>query len=253
MDPQQKTWVPEGTQAYADFKWRTAENEWLISFLKRTVMARLPNDATILDVGGRDGQVAYGLQEPKYVHIIDPDPTPRFQTRPARYWQKRVQDVSLDNPYDLIICCHVLGYLGMQGAQKEVVERLIGLLKPNGTLCLFYNTNDGYMRDLLEYSRHVLEVRHFDYLDESLIDPFRRPPYSIKTSDVSFDLRYERWEDLARCCWFLFGAIVPDIDHVAQLFLNKLKKGLAEPAFPVYERAMLITRTEDTIAYPTLR
>jgi hypothetical protein len=252
VDVIQKTWIPEGTREYEVFKHVTQENAQLVSEIKRHIEI-LPGDL-ILDVGGRDGNVAFDLQEPKWVDIVDPDPTIRLLKKPRKFWNEKVQNVefSPEEKYKVIIACHVLGYLGLQEVQRDVIEKLLAQLVEGGTLVLFYNTNQGYMGDLLEYSRHIMPMGHYDYFNELLLDNNRNPRYDIKHLDTAFRLEYESFEDLARCTWFLFGAINSDIDACASNFLPKLKNDLLEPIFMIDERMVFITKKPEMISYPTI-
>ena len=182
------------------------------------------------------------LQNPRYFHLIDPDPTLRLPFIPGKFWNERIQDIHLDDKYKFIICCHVLGYLGTQNAQDKVFRDLISALAPGGTLVLFYNTNRGYMSELLHFSKEIISEGHYDYFDEKLLDELDGSSFKVSHQDVSFDLEYESYEDLARCCWFLFGARDQNIEAVAGRFLPKLKDDLPKPSFKIQERATFITR-----------
>lgn len=236
----QKTWFPEGSREYHRFKLVTRENRKLVEILRKRVALR-PGEL-VLDVGGRDGNVAFAVQKPQWVHIVDPDPKVRPLKRPGQFWREKIQNVQFEQgvKYKLIICCHVLGYLSLESAQKDVLDKLVHMLTDDGTLVLFYNTNEGYMASLLEYSTHVLSARHFDYFDEKLLRPYRTVGYDIKQVDTAFDVAYKTFDALARCCWFLFGAMDPDITGSARRFLPKLTNELSEPGFIINERVMLI-------------
>jgi hypothetical protein len=249
-DRLQKTWIPEGTAEYKQFKFVTDENHFLADYLKKLIPLA-PNDL-VLDVGGREGDIALNLQKPDHFHLIDPDPTLKLSFEPARYWREKVQNVDLHpSAYKLIIMSHVLGYLGTQHVQKEVFEQLIKAIAPGGTLVLFYNTNAGYMGDLLRFSQEILLNGHYDYFDESLLDQLDKDEFQIKKKDVSFDLDYKTHEELARCCWFLFGAMDQNIEGVSEKFLPKLKMDLERPSFPIEERVTLVTRIIDQSAEET--
>src|SRR6266481_3012692 len=147
----QKTWIPEGSKEYAHFKLITKENKKLVETIKEHVSLK-PGDL-VLDVGGRDGNVAFEVQKREWIHIVDPDPTVRLLQKPGKFWNEKIQNVKFNSKvkYKLIICCHVLGYLGLQDAQEETTKKLIDLLDVGGTLILFYNTNTGYIGELIEY------------------------------------------------------------------------------------------------------
>jgi hypothetical protein len=246
----QKTWVPEGTAEYRQFKHVTQENALLVAAIKRHV--EIKDGDLVLDVGGHDGNVAFAVQKPQWVHVVDPDPTVRLLQKPSRFWNQKVQEVRFGKQkYKLIICCHVLGYLGLQGAQERVLQTLTELLADGGTLVLFYNTNEGYMRSLLDYSKHVLPMGHFDHFDEALLKPYRTPRFEIKQLDAAFYVKYAAFETLARCCWFLFGAIDPDIGSCAKRFLPKLEAELQEPCFVIDERMLFITKRRAVHHSPT--
>src|ERR1700674_5445783 len=148
-DSMQKTWVPEGTLEYLIFKSLTGETLYLADLLK----AKFPlkRDELVLDVGGREGDISYSVQQPDFVHIVDPDP--RIAVPPAlgHFWNRKIQQVELrPSTYNLIICSHVLGYLGRQNVQRDVIGRLLSALAPGGSLVLFYNRNTSLMGDLLQ-------------------------------------------------------------------------------------------------------
>jgi hypothetical protein len=98
------------------------------------------------------------------------------------------------------------------------------------------------MADLLDFSKRNLDHGHYDYFDEKLLSELDPKEYTITSSDVSFELNYESFEDLSRCCWFLFGAMDQDIEKVAKKFVSKLKKDLKKPLFVIEERITLITK-----------
>lgn len=235
----QKTWIPEGTKEYGTFKNITQENQFLTKLLKEKV--NLASNDLVLDVGGREGDISFGIQNPKFVHLVDPDPTIDFNA--GKSLHLKIQDTDLTEfKYKLIICSHIWGYLGNQNVQKEILQKVINLLDKDGILVLFYNINSGYMGELLEFSKQNLSKGHYDYFDENLLSEYRNNQYQISHRDVKFDLNYRSYEDLARCCWFLFGAIDQDIDGVSAKFLPKLKKDLPNPSFPIEERITFIEK-----------
>ena len=247
----QKTWIPEGSVEYDIFKLKTLENDDLVRIIKKHVPL-LPDDY-VLDVGGRDGNVAFQVQSADHVDIVDPDPFIKPLQEPNTFWRNKVQQVQFpsDRKYKLIICCHVMGYLGLQRTQKEVVEKLVDLLEEDGVLLLFYNTNHGYMGELLEYSRHI-QFGHYDYFDVDILEEYKTPDYGIKHLDRSYTLDYGDFMALARMCWFLFGAMEIDVDKVAEKFLPKLTYDLLEPTFEIDERMTFITKRQSEILFPTL-
>lgn len=239
-DRLQKTWIPEGTKEYEIFKLITLENKFLGEFLKKNYPQKA--GSLVLDVGGRHGDIALSLQDENFIHLVDPDPTLKLPFTPAKYWNERIQDVNLEDSYSLIICSHVLGYLGTQNVQDKVFQQLVDALAPGGTLILFYNTNSGYVGELLEHSREICVDGHYDHFNEDLLGTLDDSQFDVKKEDVTFTLEYEGFEDLARCCWFLYGAKDQDIEGVARQFLPKLKEDLEKPSFPIEERVTAITR-----------
>jgi hypothetical protein len=246
------TWIPETSKEYGVFKYATQENEQLVREIRKHTQVH-PGDL-ILDVGGRDGNVAFALQDPKWVDIVDPDPTVRLLQKPRMFWNKKVQEVEFDpgENYKIIIACHVLGYLGLQDVQEEIIQFLLSKLVDNGTLVLFYNTNQGYMRELLEYSRHIMPVVHHDYFDEGILGRLHSHKYTIKQLDTAFKVDHASFEDLARCIWILFGAFSSDIDGCARKFLPKLENDLIEPSFMIDERMTFVTKKPEATRYPSL-
>lgn len=239
-DRLQKTWTPEGTVEYSEFKRRTLENTYLSNFIKQHI--KLDKQATILDVGGRDGDIAYSIQPPQYVHIVDPDPNIVPSPDIGQFSRAKIQDISIDSKYDLIICSHVLGYLGIENSQETVLQKLLHSLKVGGTLALFYNKNTGYMGQLLNFSRQNITNGHYDFFDEYLLSSIGSEFSVSLYNDVTFLLEYPTFESLARCCWFLFGAKDQNVAAVAELFIPKLKNDLDGPSFPIQERIVLIRR-----------
>ncbi len=248
----QKTWIPEGSKEYGLFKLRTLENEELAQVIQKHV-SLAPSDL-VLDVGGRDGNVAFAIQDPQYVHIVDPDPTVTLLKKPGKFWNNKIQNVRFDpkDKYKLIICCHVMGYLGLQDVQERIVDQLTSMLEADGCLVLCYNSNNGYMKELLEYSKHVLPYGHYDYLEDRVIQKYRMPGWDIKRLDVSFPLQYPSFKKLAKCCWFLFGGVDPHIEKRARQFLPKLQNDLIEPTFEIDERISLIFKRNKEFLLPTL-
>jgi len=247
----QKTWTPEGSAEYGLFKLKTLENDDLVRVIKKHIT--LAEGDLVLDVGGRDGTVAFQLTEATCVDIIDPDPSILPLQAPHHFWRDRVQQVEFDpaRKYKLIICCHVMGYLGLQNVQKAVMEKLIEQLTEGGTLLLFYNTNEGYMGQLEQFSHHI-QYTHYDYFDEAILGGYRTPDFEIKQLDVSYTLDCVDWLALGRMCWFLFGTMAMEVDAVARLFLPKLQHDLLEPTFEISERMTFITKRQNEILFPTL-
>ena len=239
-DRLQKTWIPEGSEEYKHFKLVTQENKFLAKFLGKKF--NLQPGQFILDVGGREGDISVQLQNPRYIQIVDPDPTLKLPFKPNKLLKKKIQNVNLTGKYKLIICSHVWGYLGNQKVLEQVFQNLINLIGSGDSLVLFCNTNTGYMGELLKFSKKNLDHGHYDYFDEKLLDKLDVKKFKIEQKDVMFDLNYNSFGELARCCWFLFGAIDQDIDKVAKQFLPKLKKDLKKPNFPIEERITIITK-----------
>ena len=242
-DRLQKTWTPEGTKEYALFKLITQENPYLSKLLKNNF--QLKKGDLVLDVGGRQGDIVFSIQDPKYIHIVDPDPRLDIKPKPGKFIRSRIQDTNLGKvKYKMIIASHVWGYLGFQDVQKKVFEDLIdNHLEKDGIFILFYNTNSGYMGKLLEFSKEKLSEGHFDYFNEDFFDKYKKDQnFNIKSTDVTFSLNYPSFEELSKGCWFLFGAKDQDIEAVANIFLPKLKKDLNKPVFPIEERLTIIRK-----------
>lgn len=219
-DIMQKTWIPEGTREYFAFKLVTQENKYLAKFLARKF--RLGDNDLVLDVGGRHGDIAYGIQHPSMVHIVDPDPTIVPTCKAAHFSRCRIQEADIPkSSYSLIICSHVLGYLSKDNDQQQVINTLSEALVPGGSLVLFYNRNSGYMGELLRYSMGHLKEGHYDYFDEKIIESLSSK-FDVSHFDVWFQAKYENLNELSRACWFLFGATNQNISAVAEVFHSKL-------------------------------
>jgi hypothetical protein len=237
----QKTWIPEGSQEYFAFKQLTQENCFLSRFLGRVF--DLGKADMVLDVGGRKGDIAFAVQKPDQVHIVDPDPTIEPTCTPSRLWRSRIQDIDLSEvKYRLIICSHVMGYLSEDNDQCEVIKKLGRALAPGGTLVLFYNRNTEYMADLLRHSRIHLSNGHFDFFDERIVDLFSSDQFQVRHLDVWFRAKYKTKTELSRACWFLFGSTRQDIQSVADIFLHKLSRDNMSAELGIEQRIMCITK-----------
>jgi hypothetical protein len=235
----QKTWTVEGTREYRSFKRITRENQYLAKFISDNV--HIPS-GRVLDVGGREGSISLRVSSPTLVDIVDPDPAIRLRP-PARYIQRRIQEYDLtSSEYALIICSHVLGYLAREKVQSKVLKGILASLAPNASCLLFYNTNHGYMADLLRFSRRHIENGHFDYFDESIIHNVDQNRFRITQTDVAFPLYCPSYYLLGRACWFLFGNILNNIDKVAKLFEEKIRRDLVAPSFGIDQRILRIER-----------
>ena len=107
----------------------------------------------------------------------------------------------------------------------ETVSRLLDSLEKGGALVLFYNTNTGFMETLKEFALRELPQVHYDHLHHGVADLIKNnSSFEVENQDVSFNLDYESFEDLARACWFLFGIATQDIEKVASKFLPLLKE-----------------------------
>lgn len=240
-DPMQKTWIPEGTREYFAFKQVTQENRYLAKFIASTF--RLRECDLVLDVGGRQGDIAYAIQHPSQVHIVDPDPTIVLTPPPGQFWRCRIQDADvLQSSYNLIICSHVLGYLSKNNDQWQVIDKLRNALAPGGSLVLFYNRNTGYMGELLKYSAEHFDEGHYDYFDENIFDKIPSAEFHISYSNVWFQAAYENLTELSRACWFLFGATNQDISGVAEIFHSKLLADKMPSQLAIEQRIVCIKK-----------
>jgi hypothetical protein len=235
----QKTWTVEGTKEYHSFKQITRENSYLAKFIRDNV--EIP-PGRVLDIGGREGSISFNVSSPSLVDIVDPDPTIRLDP-PATYVAQRIQNYDLSaRDYSLIICSHVLGYLGRQNAQRTVLRRALAALATNASCVLSYNINVGYMGDLLRFSRLHIENGHFDYFEEGILDSIDPTKYSVTQVDVSFPIYYPSYYLLGRACWFLFGNILNNVDEVARLFEEKIRGDGMPAGFNVDQRILRIER-----------
>ena len=81
----QKTWIPEGSVEYDIFKLKTLENDDLVRIIEKHVP--LGPDDYVLDVGGRDGNVVFRVQNADHVDIVDPDPFIEPFQEPNTFWR----------------------------------------------------------------------------------------------------------------------------------------------------------------------
>lgn len=233
-------WVPEDTPEYTAFKKVSQEDAFLERFLSQKYS--LAPGELLLDIGARDGSICLRLQSPEYIHIAEPDPTVQLPFSPQKFWRQKIQDVQLEDTYKLIVCSHVMGYLRRQGVQPQVFQQLIDALALGGTLVLFYNTNSGFVGELLELSKKIIPNGHYDYFDESLLLTLPDEAFNIGVKDEQFELSYKTFEELSRSCWFLFGGYENDIAGVSEKFLPILMASLTNPRVMLDQRIVCITK-----------
>ncbi len=227
----------ENTPEYKKFKEVSREDAALIRYIKSNFT--LTSGDKVLDIGGREGYISSTVQEPSYVTIIDPDP--RLQIiKPLKHLSIPLEQYHTEEKFKLIVCSHVLGDFGRVNIQREMIEKLLGFLAPGGHLILCYNTNEGFMDTLLEFSIKNLNETRYDYFDEKIVLP--RADLNIKYHDFSVELEYGSFEALARCCWVLFGTSGQDINNIAKLYTPFLKENIKKPYFRLEERILDISK-----------
>jgi len=199
----------ENTPEYRSFKKASNEDNVLINYLSNHLS--ISDDTKILDVGGREGYISLSLQSPENVTIVENDPDVVIPKAPVTYFQKSIQDMEFNSEsFDVIILSHVLGILGRQGSQEEMIKKSYLWLKKGGSLVLFYNTNTGYMGELLKFSKANLKKLRYDYFDEKILSFLKNT--KILEKKVVTPIQYDSFEELGQACWYLFSACDDEAD-----------------------------------------
>ncbi|HYU64957.1 MAG TPA: class I SAM-dependent methyltransferase [Candidatus Paceibacterota bacterium] len=232
----------ENTPEYRKFKIISDEDTVLLGYLSKHLLIGKSDE--VLDIGGREGYISLALQNPNHVTIVENDPDVRPPQ--AIYLNQSIQDVQFDpETFDIIIFAHVLGVLERQEVLEEVINRAYSWLKKEGTMVLFYNTNSGYMGELLEFARKNLKKLKYDYFDEKILSTFKNA--TITEEKVVTPITYNSFEELGRACWYLFSACddeddSDDMNAVAALFIPKLKKDLSSPEIDIEQKIILVKK-----------
>lgn len=234
----------ENSAEYKKFKKTSDEDAVLIKNLSRRL--RVPRHAKVLDIGGREGYISLGVAPEAEITIVENDPDVAAPEAPVHYVRQSIQDTAFDREsFDVILLSHVLGVLGRQGVHAEIVERAYAWLKPGGSLVLFYNTNSGYMGELLEFARAHLKNLRYDYFDGAILESLESA--EISSEKVVTPISYDSFEELGRACWYLFNACDGEADdehreYAAGIFLPKLKRDLASPMFDIEQSISIVTK-----------
>lgn len=224
----------ENTTVYKQFKAKSGEDQVLIKKLKD----RGITGGDVLDIGGRLAPISTSLTAKENITLVEPDPVPKPEGITKH--EERIQSYLKhhDASFGIILCSHVLGDLGRQGAQADVVPRLASRLKDDGRLVLTYNENNGLIGDLLTIAKNTLDGVRYDYFNEAILDSIdaeiERETYRVT---VSPDTYYE----LGVICWFLYGTGEDNIDSVAKLFAPKLRAKLSSPELSIDEKLVIIS------------
>lgn len=184
------------------------------------------------------------LQSSEHVTVVENDPDVLPPKPPATYIQKSIQDVDFPSEsFDIILLSHVLGVLGRQGFQAETLKRAYSWLKPGGFLVLYYNTNSGYMGELLEFARTNIKKLRYDYFDKNSLTGLENA--AIETGKVVTPISYDSFEELGKACWYLFSACddeadSDDMETATKIFLPKLKQDLSKPGIDIEQDIILV-------------
>jgi SAM-dependent methyltransferase len=224
----------ENTPEYEQFKAETGEDELLVERLTELEVT----DGTVLYIGGRDVPISSQLTGRDHITLVEPDPIPH--PRGVKKYEGTIQTFLEYNhgTFDIILCSHVLGDLGRQNAQADVVKELTERLTEGGKLVLAYNQNTGVLRDLLGFAEETLDTVRYDYFNEAILDcldaDMRRETFTVTMAEDTF-------YDLGVMCWVLFGTGEDDIDTVAKRFEPVLRAKLNEPKLTIQESLVIIS------------
>lgn len=229
----------ENTLEFRRFKEVSQEDSILVNHLSRFLV--INENTRILDVGGRDGKVGLALQSPSHVTIVESDPDVLVEGMPCTYIHQPIQEVLFEQEsFDIIIFSHLLGDLGRQCVQKEIIVRAISWLRKSGNMVLYYNTNVDYIGQLVQFAQERLIRSQYDYFDESIFGDLEG--VAITEKEVDVPLSYDSFEELSRACWLLFGSEEDDAQIASNLFLQKLRHDLDESQLHLGQKIVFITK-----------
>ena len=233
----------EHSGAYKKFKEASKEDEALISYIKNQKI--VDKEDTILDVGGRRGQISLKIQSPEKVTIVDVDPKVKpFDSR-AKMINKSIQEAEpeLEN-YDLILISHILGDLGYAEIQGTMVKKLFNHLKPKGKIILCFNKNGDFLDELKKHFEFAFPniKTLYDYFDETILEEKPLDALEKKNYDFSVTLKADSFRELAAYCWVLFSGYELEEEPVVGAFEKFLKKNLEKPEFVFNQRIILLQK-----------
>ncbi len=228
----------ENTPEFKKFKQISNEDKILVDLIKKNIS--LGNNHKILDVGGREGYISLALTSPDRITIVDPDPKIDISNLPIKLIREKIQNVSFEEKFDLIIASHVWGDFDREGVSRDVLKKLYHSLNIGGSLVIGFNSNTGYMKDLLLYAKESLKHMRYDYLPDGV--PADIPEQNIKKIDFTTPLQYESFEELGRGCWMLFATSDDDISETAKIFIPYLEKTLDKSAFELNQTLLIVSQ-----------
>jgi len=224
----------ENTNEYKEFK-KLSDEDYVLSSEIISLLGSLPD--SVLDIGGRYGNVSRLLNPSANIVVVDPDTELRNNfPKDIVLMNEGIQNFDEDfSSKELIIASHVWGDIGRQGSQYEIFHKLLKGKGANSRLAIAHNISSGFLRELTFFAFNNLKSIRHDYFEESLLigQSFDHATYSTKLS-------YSTYEDLAGACWVLFGTDYEDMDFVKKTFVPFLKKELQTPSFDFLQQLYII-------------
>jgi hypothetical protein len=225
----------ENTPEFKKFKLISNEDEVLVNLIKNNIA--ISKEAKILDIGGREGYISLKLGKPENITVVDPDPVVE-PSKDTIFIREKIQNADLgSNKYDLILAAHVWGDFERENESKEVLEKLLGHLADGGYLAICYNSNNGFMSELLSYAKNTLSQMRYDYFEEDVLRG-----KNFKKQTFTTPLNYESFEELGRACWMLFATAYDDISETGKKFIPFLEEHLAKPSFDLEQTLVVLQK-----------
>lgn len=218
-------------QSFQIFKETSKEKELIIDIIKENTA--ISKNATILDIGSADGNISKAIQaNHKNITLVDIIDQTESE---ATYIRLPFEKIKLTKKYDLIIACHVLGHFYKNKTANEALTSMIDNLSLKGQLIIGYNTNEGYMMELLKHMRQLYAESRFEPKEKELIH--KKIKIEKNYHSIISGKTFEELADLTR---ILFANT--DKEYNAQF--NKIcefyKRTLHKPEFAIEQKILFI-------------
>lgn len=203
------------------FKKNTKEEYLIIE----NILNILPinENSTVLDIGSSNGVISSGIQKNiKLISLVDIDETniPENFNFIRSEWEK----AELKDKFDIVLASHVWGHFFYTKTQKNALMKMEKAVKRGGHLILVFNSNDGFLSDLISFVEENNIDSQYDQFDEKMLKG-----YEFQARRFEVVLCAESFDELSNYMQVLF--VMSDINflNVKDKFNFFLQKHLSEP------------------------
>lgn len=217
---------------FKKFKEITQEETKIIEIIKNNV--KVADSTKVLDVGSNEGNISKAIQDKKdKITLVDIN---EFDLESGiRFIKSGWENLELKEKFDLILASHVWGHFGYTNTQKIAFERVLFSKDQNGKIVLCYNTNSGFMGELIKFSKEIIKDFQYDYFDEDLIKEYNK-------KEILFNvvLKGKDFEELVELIQIL---IITEPSHYKgkkQEMKKFLEINLDSPSFLIEQKIVII-------------